>query len=69
MINVLLDPPRRTAGPTVFDDPRGRRRTLTAVGTLVCAGCLLAVALAAGILYVDPHAPAPAGAVTANTAR
>ncbi|WP_267883970.1 hypothetical protein [Streptomyces sp. NRRL F-4474] len=42
---------------------------MTVAGTLACAGCLLALAVGAGILYADPHAPAPAGAATANTAR
>ncbi|MCF3178669.1 hypothetical protein IPZ70_01700 [Streptomyces polychromogenes] len=70
MINVLLDPSDDTAGPAVFDDPSGRRRrVMTAAGAVVCAGCLLALAAAAGIVYADPHAPAPPGAVTSNTAR
>ncbi|MEV6380498.1 hypothetical protein AB0M31_13875 [Streptomyces sp. NPDC051773] len=42
---------------------------MTGVGTLVCAGCLLVLAVVAGILYVDPHAPVPAGAGTSRTAR
>ncbi|WP_160159843.1 hypothetical protein [Streptomyces sp. WAC05374] len=67
---MIFDHSPRTARPPVFDDPRGRRRrALTAVGFLVCAGCLLALTAVAGILYVDPHAPEPSGAVAVNTAR
>ncbi|MEV6580486.1 hypothetical protein AB0M92_20230 [Streptomyces sp. NPDC051582] len=70
MTNTLLAPSQLTTGPPVFDDPRGRRRRiLTAAGTLVCAVCLLALAAAVGVLYADPHAPAPAGAATTRSTR
>ncbi|MFE0462901.1 hypothetical protein ACFW1A_26970 [Kitasatospora sp. NPDC058965] len=72
MTNVLPTPPAVTPTPAVFDDPRGLRRVVViAVGVLVCLGCLAVLAVAGGVLYADPRAPAarPAEAAGTNAAR
>ncbi|MFD7905031.1 hypothetical protein ACFV4G_22625 [Kitasatospora sp. NPDC059747] len=59
MTDALLSPPPGEASPPVFDDPRGHRRTaVIAVGVLVSLGCLGLLAVAGGVLYADPRAPA-----------
>ncbi|TWF89986.1 hypothetical protein [Kitasatospora viridis] len=70
--NALLSPPPvGTASETalaVFDDPHGLRRVVAVtVGALVCLGCLAVLALAGGILYADPHAPAARPPVAGRT--
>ncbi|MFB7672173.1 hypothetical protein ACFC26_12225 [Kitasatospora purpeofusca] len=68
MTDALQNPPSTGAAPAVFDDPRGlRRAAVIAVGVLVCVGCLAVLAVAAGILYADPHAPAALPAEAGRT--
>ncbi|MFJ8695658.1 hypothetical protein [Streptomyces roseolilacinus] len=59
MIHKVAGPPHPPPAPPVFSDPHGRRRrTLTAVGVVLCLLCLGVLVLGASVLYADPQAPA-----------